>query len=122
MKIGYYPGWDDGFVKQYMAELKLDGQRKKAEAKPWIDIQTLSEGWPRPQGVTVRILKGHEPLWELKREYQGIAYRIFFCVKGDEIWLLHALEKKQQKTPIGGLNLAYGRMQNVLNSKVRRTP
>lgn len=120
MELGYYPGWDNGFVKQYMDELKSDGQRKKAEAKLWIDIQTLLIGWPRPPGIAIKLLKGHEPLWELIREYQGIAYRIFFCVKMGEIWLLHAIEKKKQKMPIGDLNLAHARMQNVLNSKVRR--
>lgn len=105
MIIGYYPDWVDGFVKQSMDKLKLDGQRKKAEAKLWIDIQTLPRGWPRPQGVTVRILKGYEPLWELNRE---------------KIWLLHVIEKKSQKTVLGDLNVAYERMQNILTAKASK--
>lgn len=95
MIVGYYPGWDHGFVFEYLEELKLDGQRKKAEARLRVDLFSLLSTWPRPLGVDVKIMRGHEPLWELIREYQGIAYRIFFCVKGEEIWLLHAIEKKE---------------------------
>ena len=80
MLIGYYPRWDSGFVLDYLDELKLDGQRKKAEARLRGDLLSLLYTWPRPIGVQVKPLKGHEPLWELKREYQGIAYRVFFCV------------------------------------------
>ena len=84
------------------------------------DILSLLYTWPRPMGVQVKPLKGHAPLWELKREYQGIAYRVFFCVKSQEIWLLHAIEKKQQRTPGSDLGSAYSRMQNILSGKVRR--
>jgi len=120
MILGYYPGWADGFVKEYLDNLKRDGQRRKAEAKLLVDLQILASTWPRPQFVTARLLKGHEPLWEIKREFQGIGYRIFFCVNGQEIWLLHALEKKAQKTPTSDLELAYKRMQNIFTGKIRR--
>lgn len=120
MNIGYYPGWEKGFVLDYFNELKKDGQRKKSEAKLRGDLLILVCTWPRPIGITVKILKGYEPLWELKREYQGIAYRVFFCVKGEEIWLLYAIEKKEQKTTHSDLSTAYNRMQNVLKGNVRR--
>lgn len=120
MMIGYYPGWDRGFVLDYIDELKTDGQRKKAAAKLEFDLQILVTTWPRPQFVAVKPITGRKPLWELIREFQGIAYRIFFCVKGQEIWLLHSIEKKKQKTPADDLGLAYGRMQNVLSGKVRK--
>ncbi len=120
IQLGYYPGWTTGFVEVYMHSLKNDGQRKKAEAKLWLDIQTLAGAWPQTLNVSVRSLKGHEPLLELKREFNGIAYRVFFVVHGGELWLLHAIEKKQQKTPASDLNLAYQRMQNVIIGKVRR--
>jgi phage-related protein len=120
MNLGYYPGWTHGFVAEYFDELKRDGQRKKAEAKLRGDLLSLQYTWPRPVGVDVKILRGHEPMWELIREYQGIAYRVFFCVKGQDIWLLHAIEKKKMKTPPSDLNVAYTRMQNVLSGRVRR--
>ncbi|OGR86925.1 MAG: hypothetical protein A3A86_06565 [Elusimicrobia bacterium RIFCSPLOWO2_01_FULL_60_11] len=120
MTIGYYPGWLTGFVRDELNELRNDGQRKKAAAKIDFDLHMLETTWPRPQFVSIKSLKGHEPLYELIREYQGIAYRVFFCAKGQEIWLLHVIEKKKQKTPAGDLNLAFDRMQDVLNGKVRR--
>lgn len=120
MIIGYYPGWNTGIVRDYLDELRDDGQRKKAAAKLDFDLHMLETTWPRPRFVTVKSMKGREPLHELVREYQGIAYRVFFCVKEREIWLLHAIEKKQRKTPSGDLSLAYDRMRNVLCGKVRR--
>jgi phage-related protein len=121
MELGYYPGWTAGFVKDYFYDLEKDGQRRKAEAKLRLDILTLQDYWPDTLNVTVRPLKGYEPLWELKREYQNIAYRIFFCVKDRELWLLHALEKKSARTPWNDRALAYRRMTDVLIGKVRKS-
>lgn len=121
MNIGYYPGWDAGFVRETLDELRYDGQRKKAAGKIDFDLHMLETTWPRPQFIKVKSMKGSEPLHELIREYQGVAYRIFFCVKDQDIWLLHSIEKKKRKTPVGDLNLAYDRMWNVLSGKVRRS-
>ncbi len=120
MDVGYFPNWTDGFVKDFIDELKNDGQRRKAVAKLDLDILTLQEYWPARLNVSVRPMKGHEPLWELKREYQGVAYRIFFCLKGRELWLLHAIEKKTMKTPRRDLDLAFRRMADILSGKVQK--
>lgn len=120
MIIGYYPYWDTGYVCDCLDALRADGQRKKAAAKLDFDIHMLAATWPQPRFVKVKSMESHEPLRELIREYQGIAYRVFFCVKEEEIWLLHFIEKKQRKTPNSDLKLAYGRMRKVLNSAVRR--
>jgi phage-related protein len=114
MEVGYCPGWTDGHVREFFENLKKDGQRRKAEARLRLDILTLQAYWPARMNVTVKSLKGHEPLWELKREYQNIAYRVFFCVKGQQIWLLHAIEKKGPKTPGSDLDLAHRRMTLIL--------
>lgn len=120
MVLGYYPGWNTGFVRDFLDRLRDDGQRKKAAAKLDFDLHVLETTWPRTQFITVKSMKGHEPLHELIREYQGIAYRIFFCAGSREIWLLHAIEKKKRKTPAADLELAYARMRNVLDGRVRR--
>jgi phage-related protein len=120
MEVGYFPGWTSGFVKDYFDDLKKDGQRRKAVAKLRVDILTLQEYWPATLNVTVRSLKSHGPLWELKRNYQGIGYRVFFCTKGSEMWLLHAIEKKSPKTPLSDLDLAYRRMADVLMGKAKK--
>ncbi len=119
-EAGFYPGWSHGFVKDYFDHLTKDGQRRKAEAKLRLDILTLQEYWPATLNVQVKLLKGHEPLWELKRDYQGVAYRVFFCMKGKEMWLLHAIEKKSPKTPLSDLSISFRRMSDVLSGRVSR--
>lgn len=77
LKRRYYPGGDTGEVRDYLDALRKNNQKKKAAVKLDIDLQTLETFWPETLNVTVRILKGWEPLKELKREYDKIAYRIF---------------------------------------------
>lgn len=110
----YYPHGDSGEVREYLDSLRKDGQRRKAAVKLDIDIQTLEEFWPRTLNVSVRVLKGWEPLKEIKREYDKIAYRIFFFVKGDELWLLSAFEKESQETPRSELEKAFQRIKKVM--------
>jgi phage-related protein len=119
MEVGYYPQWTSGFVQDFLQSLAERKDSLKAEAKIRIDIFTVAHHWPMTANVTVRHLKGYEPLLEIKREYDGIAYRIFFCFKERRIWLLHAIEKKQQKTPARDLEIAYRRMQEVLTGRLR---
>ncbi len=58
MIVGYYPGWNSGFVRDYLEGLRDDGQRKKAAAKLDFDVQVLAATWPRPQLVHAKIMKG----------------------------------------------------------------
>jgi|GEM_PF-1140103 len=119
MEIGYFAGWHHGFVRDYFERLQHDGQRRKAEVRLRLDLLTLQEYWPNTLNVDVRLLRGYEPLWEMKRPYQGMAYRIFFCVQGQRLWLLHAIEKKSDKTEISDLVVAYRRMKDVFSGKVK---
>lgn len=88
----YYPD-EGGEVRVYLEALRRDGRTRKA---------------------AVKLLRGWEPLWELKRLYDKTAYRVFFCVKGRELWLLSAYEKGSEKTPRSELERAYRRMREVL--------
>jgi phage-related protein len=54
-------------------------------------------------------------LWELKRLFEGVQYRIFFCANGGFVWLLHAIEKKSSKTPLDDLRLARKRMRGCMS-------
>ncbi len=101
---------------EYVKALRTNPQTRKAAIKLDIDIQTLGSYWPRTLNVTVRRLAGWEPLWELKRPYDGIAYRIFFCFRSGELWLLSAYEKGSNKTPRKELERAYRRMREVLEA------
>lgn len=104
-------------MRDYLDALRKNNQ-KKAAVKLDIDIQMLEMFWPNTMNVTVRILRGWEPLWELKRLFDKIAYRVFFCIRGDELWLLSAYEKASEKTPRNELERAYRRMREVLEGKL----
>lgn len=110
----YYPEGDAGEVREYLAALRRDSSRKKAAVRLEIDIQTIGTFWPETLNVTVRTLGGWEPLKELKRRYDKVAYRIFFCIRKDELWLLSSYEKGSESTPRSELEKAYRRMQDVL--------
>ena len=58
MLVGYYPGWDNGYVLTHIDELRIDGQRKKAAVKLEYDLEVLQMTWPRPVFVKVKSLKG----------------------------------------------------------------
>lgn len=114
----YYPHGDAGEVREYLAALRENSQTKRAAVRLDIDLQTLEEFWPKKMNVSVRTLKGWEPLKEIKRRHDKIAYRIFFCVRDDELWLLSAYEKASEATPKRELNKAYKRMKDVLEGRV----
>ena len=113
----YYQTGDSGDVREYLELLRRNNQKRKAAVKLDIDIQTLEEFWPHTLNVAVKNLKGYEPLKELKRQFEGIAYRIFFCIRGDEMWLLSAFEKESDETPKHELEKAYKRMKEILEAK-----
>ena len=114
----YYPEGDAGEVREYLASLRSDSSRKKAAVKLDIDIQTLERFWPATLNVTVRTFGGWAPLKELKRRFDKVAYRVFFCVRKDELWLLSAYEKDSAAAQRSELEKAYRRMQDVLEERV----
>ncbi len=114
----YYPDGGAGEVREYLNALRRHRQKRKAAVKLDIDLQTLEEFWPKKLNVSVRTLKGWEPLKELKRRYDKIAYRIFFCIREGEIWLLSYYEKESEATPKRELEKAYKRMKKVLEGRI----
>ena len=114
----YYPDGDAGEVREYLTSLRRDSNRKKAAVKLDIDIQTLERFWPATLNVKIRTLGGWEPLKELKRRFDKVAYRVFFCVRKDELWLLSVYEKDSATAPRSELERAYRRMQDVLEGRV----
>ena len=109
LKIGYYPWANRGPVKDYLDGLA--GSSPEAHNKLILDIQLLAVEGLRSRQITIRPLgKG---LWELKRLFNSIQYRIFFCVGRGNAWLLHAIEKKSAKTPLDDIRLARKRMKGI---------
>ncbi len=86
-------------------------ERPKAFSRLIVDIEVLGAEGLRSQQITVRPMG--DKLWELKRKYDGIQYRLFFGVHEGVVWLLHSIEKKSAKTPKDDLGLAKKRLKEV---------
>ena len=111
LDILYYPKGDSGPVKVYLNWLVKE--RPKAFARLVVDLEVLGAEGLRSQQITIRPLG--DKLWELKRQYDGIQYRVFFGVHNGAVWLLHSIEKKRAKTPKDDLDLAKKRLREVMN-------
>jgi phage-related protein len=109
LKICYYPHEDDGPVKNYFEGLAA--LRPGACVSLALDLEILAAEGLRSKRVTIRPLG--EGLWELKRLFGGVQYRIFFCAGRGAAWLLHAIEKKSARTPLDDLRLARKRMRRL---------
>ena len=110
LEILYYPHSNHGSVAAHLERLVKD--RPKGFAKLVVDLEVLGAEGLRSGQITVRPLG--DKLWELKRHYEGIQYRIFFCVHKGTAWLLHSIEKKSAKTPKDDLELARKRLREVM--------
>ena len=82
-------------------------QRKEIGA----DIQAIQWRWPVSKPLVDGLGGG---LYEVRSSFKGRAFRVFFCVKGGCMILLHGIEKKTQKTPKAALDLACKRMSEVV--------
>ncbi len=75
------------------------------------DLQTLEFGWPVGMPLC-RSLSSYRGLWEVRSNLTGgrIA-RVLFCVKKEELILLHGFIKKTRKTPEQAIAIAVKRMK-----------
>lgn len=73
--------------------------------------------------LRVRNVQASEPLvkhlegkiWELRRAGAGNIYRVlYFFFTGQQIVLLHAFQKKTEKTPRGEIEAAHKRMESFM--------
>lgn len=109
--VWYYPGGDGaGPVKQALESLAM--KRPQAYARLRLDLHVLGIEGLRAPRLTLRYVG--QKLWELKRRYEGIEYRLFFGVSGGAVWVVHLIEKKSAKTPRSDLALARRRLQEVI--------
>ncbi len=88
--------------------LKLDVENRKIIGK---DIQKVEFGWPIGMPYSRPLGKG---LYEVRSDItdKRIA-RVIFCIKANEMILLHSFVKKDQKTPKPDLDLATKRKKEV---------
>jgi len=77
------------------------------------DIRTAEFGWPVGMPIC-RAIKGRQGLWEIRsRLSNGRIGRVFFCIHGQNMVLLHGFIKKTQKTPDKELDTAMRRMRGL---------
>ncbi len=93
-------------VREWILDLSGDDRRLVGR-----DIQKVEFGWPL--GMPYCRPLGHG-LWEVRSDLTGgrIARMIFFIKDGDMV-LLHAFEKKTQKTPGKEIDIALKRKREV---------
>ncbi|GJQ57412.1 MAG: type II toxin-antitoxin system RelE/ParE family toxin [Candidatus Scalindua sp. AMX11] len=76
-----------------------------------VDLQTLEFSWPIGMPLC-RSLSSHKGLWEVRSNLtSGKIARVLFCVRRNELILLHGFIKKTQKTPDQAITIAVKRMK-----------
>ena len=87
-------------------------QSKKERAKILREIDLLEEFGSAIGMPHVRKMEGTDDLWELRIQFATNRFRIFYFLKTERTyWLLHAFQKKTQKTPARDLTIAVERMK-----------
>lgn len=77
------------------------------------DIATAELGWPIGMPLC-RQMSGRKGLWEVRTNLtDGKIARVFFCVSGGKMVLLHGIIKKTQATPTRDLDIAEKRMKEL---------
>ncbi|MHB8646846.1 MAG: type II toxin-antitoxin system RelE/ParE family toxin [Thermomicrobiales bacterium] len=66
------------------------------------------------------IKKREGDIWELRPEFGGSEYRIFFGRQGETLVLLHAITKKRQKVARGDIVLAQRRLNEWRERRERK--
>ena len=74
------------------------------------DIERVQWRWPVSKPLVGSLGGG---LYEVRTSMDGNIYRVFFCIEGSTMVLLHAFTKKTQKTPDGELEIARKRQKKV---------
>ncbi|APG63126.1 hypothetical protein LPB140_10390 [Sphingorhabdus lutea] len=95
-------------VREWLLELS-DQDRKTIG----VDIATAEFGWPIGMPLC-RSIKGRKGIWEIRSDLSDKRIgRVFFCVEGDVMVLLHGIIKKSQKTPTRDLDIAEKRKKGL---------
>lgn len=103
-------------VKEFIEE-----QDARTQAAIRADLARLRRFGMSLGAPYVRKLAGRE-LWELRTRVGGDAYRTFyFAHAGRKFVLVHAFQKKSQKTPEKELQTAESRMKDYLD-RVEKSP
>jgi phage-related protein len=77
-----------------------------------LDLLRVQENWPVGMPFCKSLGQG---LWEVRSTLQGgRVARLMFCLKDNEVYVVHSFFKTTQKTPQSDLELARKRMKDVM--------
>lgn len=88
----------------------LRGQKKDVRVAIGSDIKAVQWRWPISKPLVGAFGGG---LYEVRTKLDDNIYRVFFCIRGSVMVLLHGFVKKSQKTPKRELDLARRRLKEV---------
>ena len=92
-------------VREWLKRLRKD--ERQAIAK---DIRKAEYGWPLGMPTCDALGGG---LWEVRTNLETRIARVFFCMAGARMVLLHGIIKKTQKAPSVDLQTARERKRNL---------
>jgi phage-related protein len=74
------------------------------------DIRKVEYGWPLGMPTCDALGQG---LWEIRTSLENRIARVFFCVVGNRIVLLHGIIKKSRTAPKPDLDMALARKRDL---------
>lgn len=78
-----------------------------------LDLQRVQYRWPIGMPLCRNMQNG---LWEIRTNLPDKKIsRVFICFYDGELWALHAIIKKTQKTPVEDLKLSLKRKKDIEN-------
>ena len=89
----------------------LRGLGKEVSKTIGSDILTVQWNWP----VGKPLVDGlGDRLYEIRSTHKRTEYRVFFCIAGSNLVLLHGIVKKKRAAPRTDLELARKRLREVV--------
>ena len=92
-------------VRDWLKSMSAEDRKLVGE-----DIKTVQWGWPMRMPLVRSLGEG---LWEIRTDLRGRIARIIFCIRDDNIVLLHGFIKKAQEIPKRDLELVRDRMKKL---------
>ena len=90
-------------VREWLKSLSASDRKVLGE-----DIKTVQFGWPLGMPLVRHLEVG---IWEIRVKLENRIARVFFCLEGSTLVMLHGFIKKQQNTPRQDLDLAKERLR-----------
>ena|SRR5258708_37543573 len=87
----------------------LRALRKEVRGQIGSNIAKVQRMWPVSRPLVGGLGMG---LYEVRTAFDKNEYRVFFCIEGSTMIILHGFQKKTQQTPAGELRLARQRQKD----------